>query len=140
MSKHKKKKNKEKKHKHASGDAQYILSIVKSLGKEAGLKQLFPKVIKKISQSEIILALHELERTGQIQLGQKGKIKLLHQSKHNPSHSSKFVFGTADITKSGAAFVAVSGLERDVYIPNRRFWSSCIIYSVLFKWECCKYC
>jgi len=118
----KKKKNKEKtkKHKHASGDAQYILSIVKGLGRDADLKSLFPKVLKKMSQSEIILALHELERSGQIQLGQKGKIKIIQPSVHNrPQTNSKFVFGTADVVKSGAAFVSVEGMDKDIFIPPK---------------------
>jgi ribonuclease R len=117
----KKRKEKKGKHHQHSGDAKYILEIVRVLGKNASLRTLFPKVMKKMSQTEIILALHQLERDGHIRLEQKGKIKLLHDTRNlrQEARHSKTLFGTVDITKSGAAFVAVSGLERDVYIPNK---------------------
>ena len=121
MSKNKQKQNKTKKHSGSSGDAQYILSIVRGLGRDANLKDLFPKVLKKISQTEIILALHQLEREGKIRLEQKGKIKVLrdtHQQK-TEQRNAKVLFGTADITKSGAAFVNVEGMDKDIYIPNK---------------------
>lgn len=119
MSKNKKRKNKPAGRKSASGDAQYILGIIKSLGKDAGLKTLFPKVLKPMTQADIILALHELERNGRIQLGQKGKIKMIQPSAHNRAASSKYVFGTADIVKSGAAFVTVLGMDKDIFIPPK---------------------
>lgn len=119
MTKNKKKKNQTSRHQSASGDAQYILSIVKSLGKDAGLKALFPKVLKQMTQAEIILALHELERHGRIQLGQKGKIKIIQPSVHQRSQNSKYVYGTADIIKSGAAFVTVAGMDKDIFIPPK---------------------
>lgn len=120
MKKYNHKKTQDKKHKHTSGDAQYILTIVKELGRDANLKNLFPKVLKKMSQEEIVLALYELERTGLIRMEQKGKIKILQREiEPRATKSSKYLFGTADVTKSGAAFVSVEGMDKDVYIPNK---------------------
>ncbi len=125
MSKSRKPKGKEQKQKntHTSGDAQYILSLVKSLGREATLKNLFPKILKKISQEAVILALHELERKGAIRLEQKGKIKLLQREapqNREQSRNPKFVFGTIDITRKGDGFVSVDGEDKDIFIPNKQ--------------------
>ncbi len=105
----------------ASGDAQYILSVIKTLGREANLKKLFPAVLKKMKQEEIILALYELERQGLIKMQQKGEIKLIH-AKRAPTdehRTTKFLFGIADVTKTGSAYVEVEGMDKDIYIPNR---------------------
>ena len=97
MKKHNKKKDKDKKHKYTSGDAQYILTIVKQLGSDANLKNLFPKVLKKMKQEEIILSLYELERTGFIRMEQKGKIKILRcEIETRQTKSSKFLFVKLD--------------------------------------------
>ena len=120
MKKHNKKKEKGNTPKRTSGDAQYILTIVKALGRDANLKNLFPKILKPIKQEEIILSLYELERTGFIRMEQKGKIKILQREiESRPTKSSKYLFGTADITKTGAAFVSVEGMDKDVFIPNK---------------------
>ncbi len=120
MKKYNHKKTQDKKHKHTSGDAQYILTIVKELGRDANLRNLFPKVLKKMSQEEIVLSLYELERSGLIRMEQKGKIKILQREiEPRQTKSSKFLFGTADVTKSGAAFVSVEGMDKDIYIPNK---------------------
>ncbi len=120
MKKHNVKKAKHKQHKQPTGDAQYLLTIVKELGRDANLKNLFPKVLKKMKQEEIILALYELERTGFLRMEQKGKIKLLQREvEPRPTKASKYLFGTADVTKSGAAFVSVEGMDKDIYIPNK---------------------
>jgi ribonuclease R len=122
MKKDKNKKNKgRKEHKSTSGDAQYILGIVRELGREANLKNLFPKVLKKMKQEEIIMALYELDRAGSIRMEQKGKIKLLDKHNHitNGRKEAKYVFGTADVTRSGSAYVSVAGMDDDVFIPHK---------------------
>ncbi|MBP6730985.1 MAG: ribonuclease R [Chitinophagales bacterium] len=123
MSKDRKSKNKEsKKNTHTSGDAQYILSLVKTLGREATLKNLFPKIVKKISQEAVILALHELERKGAIRMEQKGKIKILQREApqtREQSRNPKFVFGIIDITRKGDGFLSVEGEEKDIFIPGK---------------------
>ena len=120
MKKYNHKKTLDKKHKQTSGDAQYVLTLVKALGRDANLKLLFPKVLKKMSQEEIVLSLYELERSGFIRMEQKGKIKILQREiESRPTKSSKYLFGTADVTKSGAAFVSVEGMDKDIFIPNK---------------------
>lgn len=96
-----------------------VLSAIKELGEHAELKQLFPKLQRKLTQEEIILAFNELERKELIQIQQRGKIKLLKpQTKVVDYRPSKFLTGTIDITQSGAAFVSVTGMDKDVYIPK----------------------
>ncbi|MBL0308585.1 MAG: hypothetical protein IPP77_02525 [Bacteroidetes bacterium] len=108
-----------------------VLSVIKSLGNNADLKKLFPELEQKLSQEEIILALNYLDKTGTISIGQKGKIELLQNTKPrnsdrgsrksggDESQVQKYYFGTADVTRTGSAFVSVNELDRDVFIPNR---------------------
>ena len=122
MSKNKKHKNKNKhKGNKRHEDAEYILGVIKSLGKDAGLKHLFPKVLRKMSQEEIVLALNKLEHQGKIQLEQKGKITLLQRDKPHKAHQreSEYLFGVADVTQSGIAFVTVDEMDKDVFIPKK---------------------
>jgi ribonuclease R len=124
MSKDRKPKNKtsKKNNTHTSGDAQYILSLVKTLGREATLKNLFPKILKPMSQEAVILALHELERKGTIRMEQKGKIKLLQREApqtREQSRNPKFVFGIIDITRKGDGFLSVEGEDKDIFIPGK---------------------
>lgn len=109
--------------------SQMVLSAIKNLGKDATLKNIFPKLEKKLSQPEIILALNELDRKGIIDLQQKGTIKLLvrHAGPGDKPFTKttatgtggKYVLGKADITQSGAAFVMVDGQDKDVYVPAK---------------------
>lgn len=113
--------NKPKKQKPTSGHAQYILTVVKRLGREANLKKLFPLVLKKMSQEEIILALYELERQGAIKMQQKGHIRLNpeHRAEKSVHHRTKFVFGIVDIAKNGAGYVEVEGMDKDIFIAPK---------------------
>ena len=116
--KHKDKKNKgSKRH----DDAEYILGVIRSLGKDAGLKHLFPKVLRKMSQEEIVLALNKLEHQGIIQLEQRGKITILQEERKQRSsqRDSDYLFGVADVTRSGIAFVSVDEMDKDIFIPQR---------------------
>lgn len=121
MSKKVKHKNKTHKGSKRHDDAEYVLGVIRSLGKDAGLKHLFPKVLRKMSQEEIVLALNKLEHQGKIQLEQKGKITILQEErKQKISHrDSDYLFGVADVTRSGIAFVSVEELEKDIFIPQR---------------------
>lgn len=123
MSKEKKKERSKdkKKSSHTSGHANYILGLIQTLGRDASLKTLFPKVLQKMSQEEIIMALYELERKGAIKLEQKGKIKTLQsfKTKLDSGRTAKYVFGTADITRNGAGYVSVQGMENDIFIPHK---------------------
>lgn len=103
-----------------------VFSVLKSLGEAANIRKLFPALLKKLTQEEIILALNRLERSGEIRIGQKGNIEILKKVTTKEKHSNKtepgiqkYFYGTADVTKSGAAFVTVDELDRDVFIPNR---------------------
>jgi len=112
-----------KREKRSRGNTDIVLSAIRDLGKDAGLRSLFPKLLKKLSQEEIILALNELDRKGVIRMEQKGTIRLLEDERTTKAAATlknqKYLFGTIDITQSGAAFVAVDGLEKDVYIPKK---------------------
>jgi ribonuclease R len=108
--------------------AQMVLSAIQNLGKDATLKNLFPKLEKKLSQPDITLALNELDRKGIIQLQSKGEIKLLRRSggdmgkgetKGAFGAGGKYVIGKADVTQSGAAFIMVDGQDKDVYVPAK---------------------
>ncbi|MCW5908943.1 MAG: ribonuclease R [Chitinophagales bacterium] len=126
--KDKKKKHKKSKEKQAPTEAAaHVLSVIKAMGKDAGLKKLFPKLLKKLTQEDIILSLNQLDHEGKIRIEQKGKITLLEkpqqserkQSRVSSGTHSDFVFGTADIAKGGFGFVSVEGWERDIFIPQR---------------------
>lgn len=123
--KKKKEKKKDKKKSVRSGGSNtgLVLSVIKSLGKDAGLKSIFPKLLKKLTQEEIIIALNELDREGVIQIENKGKIRLLHveepATEKKARGSGQFLFGTVDLTRSGDAFVSVEGLAKDVFVPKK---------------------
>lgn len=132
------KKKKDKKHTHKpkapkapTAAKPLVLSTIKAMGKEASLRNIFPPLIKKLSQADIVLALNELDRAGIIQIGQKGVIKVLgdvpaHKVRSTARSRSggKALSGTIDITRSGSAFVKVEGLEKDVFIPPRAVHSA----------------
>jgi len=85
------------------------------------LKNIFPKLLKKLSQEEIVVALTELDHQGFIQIGQKGKVKILKSSerKSDEGRGTKMHIGTIDITRSGSAFVSVEGKDKDFFVPPR---------------------
>lgn len=103
----------------------HVLSVVKGMGKDASLKKVFPKLLKKFTQEEIILAFNGLDREGKIRIEQKGIIKLLDMpaaatgKAPKTEKGGKYVFGTADVTRTGAAYIAVEGWEKDIFIPQR---------------------
>jgi ribonuclease R len=99
---------------------QQVLRHIRSLGDAADLKKVFAHFDKTLSQEQIILALNELERRGTIKIGPKGRIKILNDRgpKTADHNDAKFVFGTIDITRSGAAFVSAENMKKDIYIPK----------------------
>ena len=127
------KKKKEKKEKHYKPETasekneskQHVLTAIRELGKDATLKAIFPMLEEKLSQEEIIIGLTELEKRGKIKIEQRGIVKLLEnrdpKEKARPqgeTKSQRFFYGTIDVTQSGAAFVTVEGLAKDVYIAK----------------------
>ncbi|MDB5282621.1 MAG: ribonuclease, partial [Bacteroidota bacterium] len=120
MSKTRKDTKDKKENKDKENNTLRVYNAIKSLGKEATLRLLFPKLEKRFTQEEVIISLNDLESRGLIQIQQKGIIKILKEKTQVTSlRNAKFFFGTADVTKSGAAFVAVEGIDKDVYIPNK---------------------
>ena len=126
-------KKKQKKEKHykpeknpseTNESKQHVLTAIRSLGKDATLKNLFPMLENKLSQEDIILGLTELEKRGKIKIEQKGIIKLLENRDPKTSQKVehpgrvKYFYGTVDITQNGAGYVSVEGLAKDVYIPK----------------------
>ncbi len=124
----KKEKNKEEKYnkkasRHSKSDTpKQVIDVIRALGEEAQLRTLFRELENKLTQEQIILALNELDRKGIIQIQQKGKIKILEQKKSAAinARNAKFLFGTIDITRNGAAYVEVEGITKDVYVPQKR--------------------
>lgn len=121
----KEKPNKAEKHSEMNESKQHVLTAIRTLGKDATLRSIFPMLEDKLSQEDIILGLTELEKRGKIRIEQKGVVKLLENREPKKSErpsadirNVKFQYGTADITQNGAAFVTVKGLTKDVYIPK----------------------
>lgn len=130
-------KQQNKTHHKSSGAKWDVLQTIQTLGKEASLKKLFPALISKHSQEEIVIALGQLERSGSIKIGQKGIIFLKRAAGEKSSSGSsrkqdkrghrssvigqsKFLFGTIDIAQSGIGFVTVDGEDKDVFIPRHK--------------------
>lgn len=122
----------------STGIRSHIFTAIQQDGTNASLKTIFPKLIKQFSQEEIIIALNSLDKQGKIQIANNGSLKITSESRTqadsqiNNGHAKKrnvgggeqkrggnFLYGKVDLTKGGAAFVAVDGLEKDVYIPNK---------------------
>ena len=66
-----------------------MLDAIEALGKEAHLRKLFPKVIKQLSQEEIILALNALDREGKIKIEDGGDISYLLKPRAKKPSSAK---------------------------------------------------
>ncbi|MFN8277545.1 MAG: ribonuclease R [Chitinophagales bacterium] len=93
-----------------------VLTTISSLGEKASMRTLFPILLSKLSQEVIITALNRLETQGKIKIHQKGVIELVHGRHDGSNHHA---VGIIDLTRSGAAYVKVSQLTDDVYIPAR---------------------
>jgi hypothetical protein len=99
----KKKKNRQERKNHQQegkkhredDDSHYVMGVIKSLGPEPSLKKLFPKILKKMSQEEVVLALIELEKRGQIAMQQKGIIRLTEEVKpvHKKARHEDYLIG-----------------------------------------------
>lgn len=104
---------------------QHTWSVIKALGKNASLKKLFPILLKKITQEDIVLALNELDNRGQIKIGQRGAIQIIRKEDERTiankkiKESGQFVFGRVDLTQSGTAFIVVDGMAKDVFVPKK---------------------
>lgn len=142
-----KNKNKQDKHhrqaKFAEKDSNHnrVLSVIKALGHDALLKNIFPELLKKLTQEEIILALNKLDRDGIIRIHPRGIIEVLKKetpaspaggqdARHkvqdeganksavrNPK--SGFLFGTVDISRTGTGYVEVEGFDKDIFVPAK---------------------
>ncbi len=116
-----KNKNKEKKGGGLS-HAQQVLAVIESLGKEASLKTLFPVLLKRYTQEEIILAINKLDHEGKIQIGARGAIKTTSDKstiKKLPSGRAGSLIGTVDLAPSGAGYVTVEGYDKDIFVAPR---------------------
>ncbi|MBL7778750.1 MAG: ribonuclease R [Chitinophagales bacterium] len=126
------------KKKVSSGIRSHIFTAIQQEGKNASLSTIFPKLIKQFGQEEIILALNSLDKQGKIQISKSGGLRITSDNElvadaqtvnsHAKKHTSEkrefkrdgnFLYGKVDLTKGGAAFVAVDGLEKDVYISHK---------------------
>ncbi|MFN8311136.1 MAG: ribonuclease R [Chitinophagales bacterium] len=93
-----------------------VLDTIHKLGETPKLHSLFPILLRQFSQEVIINALNRLETIGKIKLHQKGVIEVV---KHSRAHRGDEVIGTADITRTGSAYVNVQRGVDDVYIPGK---------------------
>jgi ribonuclease R len=110
---------KEKSNKESDAES-IVMGVILGAGNDVMLKNIFPKLLTKLSQEDIVFALTELDHKGFIQIGQKGIVKILKSKEREQSQSrAKFVIGTADITRAGSAFVSVDGMDKDIFIPPK---------------------
>lgn len=100
-----------------------IFGIIRRLGDEPNIKDVFSIALSHYSQADIVKSMNKLELEGKIVVHQKGKIEVVPRRAPGAVATivsgGKVVRGMADITKSGDAFVIVHGSEKDVFVQQR---------------------
>ncbi|OJV28294.1 MAG: ribonuclease R [Bacteroidetes bacterium 37-13] len=104
-----------------------ILIVVKAMGSQANLEKLFPLLEDDFTEAVIHEALKNLEQKGKIEMQQKGRLQLRYASRHQeetegkslPPKGAKQLQGIVDLTKSGAAYIAIENFDKDVYVPAK---------------------
>src|SRR5580692_673811 len=91
--------NRDEKYANKNDNHNRVLSVIRSLGSEAILKNVFPELLKKLTQEEIILALNKLDRDGVIRIRPKGIIEVV--KKEPQERKSDKGHATRDTGKRG---------------------------------------
>lgn len=101
--------------------------ITSNANKSFSAGQLQKRLNVENDKTEVINAAQKLLEENKIQLSKKGKytydsnIKDIRKRKSSDDQKSDEIFeGKVDKTRSGAAFVIVEGLKKDIFIPPRR--------------------
>jgi ribonuclease R len=110
------------------GIQELVFETVKSLGANATIQGLFPILLTKLTNEQIITSLNRLESQGRIKVAPKGKIFIDGVGYHDDGEgkaskgqvkSRSEVTGKIDVAKSGAGYLAVDGMDKDIYIPAK---------------------
>ena len=102
-----------------------VLETIQSMGKNANVAALFPILLAKLTNEQVITSLNRLEDQGKIKIIERGKIVIDGQRVEADAAvrgADKLVTGKVDIIKSGAGYVAIDGASReskDVFIPPK---------------------
>ena len=122
-------KNKFSDSKPKKGIQELVFETVKSLGSNATVQAVFPILLSKLTNEQVVTSLNRLESQGRIKVGQKGKIFIDgvgydekaegRAAKHGEKKRGDEVQGKLDVSKSGSGYVMVDGMDHDVFIPSK---------------------
>jgi ribonuclease R len=112
------------------GIQELVFETVKSLGANATVQAVFPILLSKLTNEQVITSLNRLESQGRIKVGQKGKVYLdkidfeseapeLSGIPRGEQKNGNHVIGKLDMARSGSGYVIVNGMDHDVYIPAK---------------------
>ena len=101
-----------------------VLETIQNMGAKATVQSLFPILLSKLTNEQVITSLNRLEAQGKIKVVQKGKI-IIENGRFDSEideHREKAITGKIQITKTGAGYVIVDGAPRtdkDIFIPSK---------------------
>lgn len=100
---------------------QYALSAIKKAGSEATVSLFLNEFCQFLTTKEAINLLNDMEFEHLIEINEKEEIKLLSHKKLSrlDEGAEGNLRGIADVTKSGAAYIIIDGLDEDVYVPHK---------------------
>ena len=110
------------------GIQELVFETVKSLGANATVQGVFPILLNKLTNEQIITSLNRLESQGRIKVAPKGKIFIDgvgYSEESTDKRSAKIgasrseVTGKIDVAKTGAGYLMVEGMDKDIYIPAK---------------------
>lgn len=99
--------------------SEVIFHLIKQLGETAELPALFDLALPQFEQSVIVRALNKLEAEKKITVHQRGKIEIKPKHHLPPVAPGRTITGVADLTKSGAIYVASPNSDRDIFVHER---------------------
>jgi ribonuclease R len=122
-------KNKFSDSKPKKGIQELVFETIKSLGSNATVQAVFPILLSKLTNEQIVTSLNRLESQGRIKVGQKGKIFIdgvgydevsdRRSVKDGERKRGDEVTGKLDVSRSGSGYVMVDGMDHDVFIPAK---------------------
>ena len=109
------------------GIQELVFETVKSLGANATVQGVFPILLNKLTNEQIVTSLNRLESQGRIKVAPKGKIFIdgvgYSEEGVDKRSSGKVnrseVSGKIDVSKTGAGYLTVEGMDKDIYIPAK---------------------
>lgn len=115
MKKKKKKKNKKRSSSQSVFQEPILETMRKSPDRALNYKQIAKRIgiTDKTDRADLAQQLNRMKNDGLLREVERGKYRL----KHKPAPK---LIGKVDMTSTGAAYVLVDGLERDVYISPRK--------------------